>query len=97
VSLSSFGEVADLTSAQIMFLAFAGMEDARIKAGGGPVERSNKGGQGDQLTVSEYAKMRRGRSEMKEYVKKKRADQKEFRAWLNSQVKAELVKEMRYS
>lgn len=96
MSVSTFGQVDVLTSAQIMFLAFAGMEDARIKAGNGTVERSNRGKNMAPMSVSDYAKTRRSSPEMKEFVKKTRAAQKDFRKWLESQVKAEFEKDMRF-
>lgn len=74
------------------------MEDARIKAGGGLVDRSpvSDEGESEMMTTSDYAKMKRGDPELKKYVKETREKQADFRKWLDEQVRAEFVKEMRF-
>ena len=48
----------DLTSAQILFLWLAGMEDAQIKAGNGLVKRVAVGGQKAMTTADYFAAKR---------------------------------------
>jgi len=85
----------ELTTAQIMFITLAGMEDARIKAGGGIVERSGRGQNSERMSVSDYAKMRRG-ADLSKQIKETRKAQKPFRDWLESQVKDAFDREMRF-
>lgn len=50
----------------------------------------------EPITTADLAKMRRRSPEMKEYVQKTRAAQKDFRKWLDSQLVAEAKKEERF-
>jgi|GEM_PF-1332252 len=53
--------IEDLTSAEMIFLGMAGMEDAQIKAGAGPVKR-DFGVQDDRLMgTAELAEMHRAK------------------------------------
>lgn len=84
----------ELTTAQIMFLTLAGMEDARIKAGGGTIDRRARW-RGESMSVSDYAKMRRG-ADLSKQIKETRKAQQPFRDWLESQVKDAFDREMRF-
>lgn len=94
----------DLTSAQILFLGLAGMEDAQIKAGNGLVKRSRAVGSSNMDSDIEYsrnyAKLKRDmkpggvlQKEMEEIRKKQAA----FRAGLEAEIKQVLEKEERFT
>jgi hypothetical protein len=97
-----FGPVQDLTSAQILFLGLAGMEDAQIKAGNGLVKRDRNGGSDmdtDLEYSKNYAKLKRSQKsgELAKEMDEIRTKQAPFRAALEAEIKQELEKEARYS
>jgi hypothetical protein len=99
-----FGPMQDLTSAQILFLSLAGMEDAQIKAGNGLVKRDGSKGSSSMDSDIEYSRnyaklkrdMKPGGDLLKEMEKIKK-EQASFRAGLEAEIKRELEKEARYS
>lgn len=98
-----FGPVQDLTSAQILFLGLAGMEDAQIKAGNGLVKRDGHNGGSDMDTDLEYsknyAKLKRAQKggELQKEMDEIRKKQASFRAALEAEMKREFEREERYS
>lgn len=86
----------ELTTAQIMFITLAGMEDARIKAGGGPVKRTTR--PTDGISVQEYAKIRRSMrpgGDDFELMKQKRDEQADLRKHIEKMAIEELRREGR--
>jgi hypothetical protein len=87
----------DLTSAQIMFLAFAGMEDAQITAGNGLVKREVAEVQA--TSTADYFRARKatrpGTQEFAE-LQEKRKRQSSLRKFLDGKVKALIQEDMRY-
>lgn len=95
-----FGPIWDLTTAQILFLSMAGMEDAQIKAGNGLVDRTKKDLETMQgMSVSDYAKMRQAHlpgNEIYETQKAIKERQKPLRALLERRVKKLVLEDMKY-
>ena len=98
-----FGPVHDLTSAQILFLGLAGMEDAQIKSGNGTVKRGTAGGgsmDSDIEYSKNYANLKRAMKpdgELQKEMAQIREKQAAFRAGLEAEIKQVLEKEARYS
>jgi hypothetical protein len=90
--------VQDLTTAQILFLGLAGMEDAQIKSGNGLVKREAAKMQ-EGMTTSEYSKMRKmkqpGTEEHKE-LQEKRQRQSGLRKLLDGKVRQLVQEDQRY-
>ncbi len=87
----------DLTSAQILFLGLAGMEDAQIKAGNGLVKRD--GGMQEGMSTSDYFKARRSRTpgtEEFQALQNKRERQAGLRKLLDAKVRQLVQEDMRY-
>ncbi len=93
-----FGPVADLTSAQILFLGLAGMEDAQIKAGNGLVKRGAAVAQ-EGMTTKDYFAMRKAKkpgTEEHSALVEKRQKQAGMRKILDGRVRALVQEDMRY-
>jgi len=98
------GPVDQLTSAQILFVGLAAMEDAQIKAGNGTVKRDGTASGGsmdaDIAYSANYGKMKRelrqGGAIQKEMEERKKK-QAPFRAALEAEIKKVLQEEERYS
>ena len=89
----------DLTTAQILFLGLAGMEDAQIKSGNGLVKREAANKMQEGMTTSEYFKMRKikqpGTEEHKE-LQEKRQRQAGLRKLLDGKVRQLVQEDQRY-
>lgn len=94
-----FGPVQHLTSAQILFLALAGMEDAQIQAGNGLVDRGDADTMRESTSVADYFAARRatkpGTMEFQE-LQTKREKQAGLRKLLDNKVRALVQEDMRF-
>lgn len=88
----------ELTTAQIMFITLSGMEDARIKAGGGPVERNQPSSMDGGMSVADYAKFKKSMrpgGEDYELMKQRKANQLDIRKQITKLAIEELKNEDR--
>lgn len=87
----------DLTSAQVLFLGLAGMEDAQITAGNGLVKRD--AAEVQATSTADYFKAKRmlkpGTEEFAD-LQDKRKRQSGLRKLLDGRVKALIQEDMRY-
>jgi len=90
--------VQDLTSAQILFLGLAGMEDAQIKSGNGLVKREAAVAQAGMTTADYFAMQKLKVPGTVEHVAlaEKIKQQTGFRKLLDGKVRALVQADMRY-
>lgn len=82
-----------------MFCGLAGMEDARILAGNGMVERGEDLEGVVGMSVSDYVKMRQSNrpgNEIYEEMKARRDRQKPLRAFLEKRIRQLVAEDMKY-
>lgn len=90
-----------MTTAQIIFMGLAGMEDAQIKSGNGLVERT-EGGEGDMaesMSVKDYAKMRQANkpgTEVFEARQQIKSGQKRMRSVLENRIRRLVKDDLRH-
>ncbi len=88
----------DLTSAQILFLCLAGMEDAQIKAGNGLVKREDTEMQ-EGISTKDYFRAKRALmpgTEEFEALQEKKKKQRGLRKILDDKVRQLVQNDMRY-
>ena len=101
VCINGLGPVERLTTIQIAFMALASGEDTRIKNGNGPVDRSKYHDFSEDemqtgMSVAEYARQKKFvQNDISGILNKKRAEQKELRARIESQFKVVAAEEAR--
>lgn len=89
----------ELTSAQILFMGLAGMEDAQVKSGNGLVKRSAVDAQQQAISTEEYFRAKRRRTpgtEEYEAVERLRVKQTGLRKILDGKVRKLVQEDMRY-
>jgi hypothetical protein len=89
-----------LTTAQIIFLGLATAEDARIKSGGGTVDRDQVGAGENMagMSVADYAKMKRALEpggEIRTTMERLKREQAPLRKHIEEQAKKVIEREMR--
>ena len=93
-----FGPIHEQTTAQIIFLGMAGMEEAQLKSGNGLVDRSQPEEEMRGMSVAEYAKMRQANQPGNEVYGARKAlkeRQKPLGALLEGRIKKLALDDMR--
>ena len=87
-----------MTSAQIMFMGLAGMEDAQVKAGNGLVKRQEAQDMQTMSTADYFAAKKASRAGTEEFeaLQEQKKKQAGLRKILDSKVRKLVAEDMRY-